>query len=199
MLIQLNNLIMAVRFKEIFKTYEENNQQTSRLIEKAIINYKVTSVLDIGCGIAGYHSEWMKNIEGELFLFDKSTFSLSSLRYGMGSSERYYNSLKLAKNFLVRHGIESNRIHTIEVGQEKFSHRKYDLIVSFLSLGFHYHIETYWIDIIDSLADEGLVVIDIRNNSSSHAFIEEQNNSNLISIVSQKDYGKFTRYTFQKM
>lgn len=187
MLIQLNNLIMAVSFKEIFKAYGENNQQTSRLLQEAIINYKVTSVLDIGCGIAGYHSEWMKNMEGELFLFDKSTFSLSSLRFGMGASERYYNSLKLAKNFLIRHGIESNRIHTKEAGSRKFSDRKYNLIVSFLYLGFHYDIETYWIDIIYSLADEGLVIIDIRNNSSSHAFIEEQNYNNLISIVGQND------------
>ena len=198
-LIQLTNLIAALRFKEIFKAYEENNKEISRLLEKSIINHKVSSVLDIGCGIAGYHSRWMKNLKGELFLFDKSTFNISSLHYGMGATERYYNSLSLAKNFLARQGIESNRIHTIEVGSKKFSDRKYDLIVSFISLGFHYHIDTYWMEIIDSIADEGLVIIDIRNNSSSHTFIEEQNSTNLISVVSKNDYGKFTRYAFQKI
>jgi protein-L-isoaspartate O-methyltransferase len=199
MLIQFTNFITALRFKEIFKTYQEKNQETSRLLAEAVINYNVNSVLDIGCGIAGYHSGWMKNAKGELFLFDKSTFNLSSLRYGMGATERYYNSLNLAKNYLARNGIEPNRIHTIEIDSKKFSYRKYDLIVSFISLGFHYHIDTYWIDIIDSIADEGLVIIDIRNNSSSHTFIEEQNKSNQISVVSKNDYGKFTRYAFQKI
>lgn len=168
------------------------------LLMEEVVNYNFVSVLDIGCGIAGYHSEWMRNDKGELFLFDKSTFNLRSLRYGMGEPERYYNSLSLAKRYLSKQAIDTNRIHTMEIDLEKFTSRKYDLIVSFISLGFHYHVDTYWLDIMSSLADNGRVILDIRNNSSSHAFIEDKKEKNLISIASANDFGKFTRYIFQK-
>ena len=194
----LSNCIASLKHDEIYQVYQENNRETSNLLKEAVGNHNTCKVLDIGCGIAGYHSEWMKNSKGDLFLFDNSTFNLSSLRYGMGETERYYNSLSLAKRYLMRQGVDSNRIHTIEIDSEKFTSRKYDLIVSFISLGFHYHVNTYWLEIMSSLSEKGQVILDIRNNSSSDDFIQDKKEKNVILVLSAINYGKFTRYTFQK-
>jgi hypothetical protein len=85
----------------------------------------------------------------------------------------------------------------IESGSEGFDDRKYDLIISFISLGFHYHIDTYWKEMLDSINTNGLIVLDIRNHSSSYEFIEESKWKDTISIIGKTDFGKFTRYTLK--
>ena len=137
--------------------------------------------------------------KGDLYLFDNSTFNISSLRYGMGNSERYYNSLSMAKRFLGNEGIDHSRIHLIEISKEQFNNRKYDLIISFISLGFHYHVSTYWMEIMNSINTNGIIVLDIRNSSSSYEFIEDSKLADTIYIMNKISHGKFTRFTLKKL
>lgn len=199
LLILFFNLYFSFKPKQVFQLYQENNKETANLLSNFISAHEIKKVLDIGCGIAGYHSDWMKNNAGSLFLFDKSTFNLKSLKYGMGESERYYNSLPLARRYLSLTGIDPRRINLIETGQSNFNSEKYDLVVSFISLGFHYHVNTYFHVILNSLNKNSFVILDIRNNSSSFHFIEEQSQNKVIAIYQIMRFDKFTRFFFQKI
>ena len=188
----------SVNTTDILEKYKKNNSHTADFLKELMVTEKFESVLDIGCGIAGYHSRWMLEGVGDLFLYDSSTFNFASLGYGMGDADRYYNSLTLAKRYLAQQGIAMSRIQVIENGQDHFDLRKYDLIVSFISLGFHYHVVTYWAEIVKSLNKNGMIVLDIRNRSSSHKFISDKKLLENFSIKSSFDYGKFTRVCLQK-
>ena len=184
--------------KNILENYKKNNSYNAKFLKELVVTNSFVSVLDIGCGIAGYHSDWMLGRVGDLYLFDSSTFNLASLGYGMGDVNRYYNSLPLAKRYLGQQGIELSSIYTIECNKNHFNLRKYDLIISFISLGFHYHVDTYWAEIAKSLNKNGMIVLDIRNHSSSHKFISDKKLLENFSFKSSVDYGKFTRVCLQK-
>jgi hypothetical protein len=189
----------ALRYNNVFNKYKKNNFTNANFLANLFKDNEIKSVLDIGCGIAGYHSRWMLVEKGDLYLFDNSTFNISSLRYGMGNSERYYNSLSMAKRFLGNEGIDHSRIHLIEISKEQFNNRKYDLIISFISLGFHYHVSTYWMEIMNSINTNGIIVLDIRNSSSSYEFIEDSKLADTIYIMNKITNGKFTRFTLKKL
>jgi SAM-dependent methyltransferase len=99
-------LANSFRYKKIFELYYESIKKESELICNLVTdNFKTKTkiiILDIGCGIAGYHSKLLnlKSKSIQLYLMDNSEFNLKALRYGFGDSNRYYNSLYLAKNFL---------------------------------------------------------------------------------------------------
>jgi hypothetical protein len=183
---------------KILEDYKKSNYETANYLKELKVSNQIVSVLDIGCGIAGYHSDWMLDGVGDLYLFDNSTFNFASLGYGMGDENRYYNSLPLAKRYLAQQGIALSRIQMIESKENHFNLRKYDLIVSFISLGFHYHVDTYWGEILKSLNQNGMIVLDVRNGSSSDTFISNEISSGTCSVMSSVNHGKFTRFCLQK-
>jgi hypothetical protein len=60
-----------------------------------------------------------------------------------------------------------------------------DLIVSFISWGFHYSLEDYWNTIIQKMSlSTSIILIDVRKNSPSYNFLKEQTNFSLEIISS---------------
>ena len=110
-------LANSFRYKKIFKLYEESVKKESELICNLVAdNFKTKTkiiILDIGCGIAGYYSNLLKQKSEsiELYLMDNSEFNLQAMRYGFGASDRYYNSLYLAKNFLSTNSNSSGGVY----------------------------------------------------------------------------------------
>jgi hypothetical protein len=82
--------VKALSYRRVFKEYENLVLFNSNYLLK-YINRNELNILDIGCGIAGYHKSWLRIYKGYLTLFDSSTFNFTSLRYGHGSKNRYYN------------------------------------------------------------------------------------------------------------
>jgi hypothetical protein len=65
-----------------------------------------------------------------------------------------------------------------------------DLVVSFISWGFHYSLEEYWKAILDRINYESVIVLDIRRGASSFSFLYSQNNLKIDLIESYDKYNR---------
>jgi hypothetical protein len=190
--------IRAFNYKKIFVSYESDIIPESNLLDSLILkefSNKDLNILDIGCGISGYHRKYAKVTERRvnLYLMDNSELNLKALSYGHGNPNRYYNSLFLAKKFL--QNINNNKvvINTIEIKKEfpdKLPNHL-DLIVSFISWGFHYSIKEYWSVIMQKMRlNSSMIVVDVRKNSQSYDFLNEQSNISIEIINSAHNYDR---------
>lgn len=171
-------LMIAVRARHVIDKYMSNVKPDGELLIKIIVDNlaEKSKVLDIGCGIAGYHTGWMQlrsNYFDQLYLLDASHFSMRALTYGYANGDRYYTSLSAAKRLLINSGINGDRVTIWNVLREEspFPQNEYDLIVSLMSLGFHYDVQTYWSEIDKFLKPNGRVLLDVRKNSDSERFL----------------------------
>ena len=198
-------LKQSINHKKVLEKYYETVITEDNLLNEIVAKLpgKSISIIDIGCGIAGYHKNWLKNYkekEIQLFLMDSSTFNLAALRYGHGEVNRYYNSLKLSKKLLLKSsGVKSELIQLIEIKSgfvEKLP-KKLDLIISFISWGFHYPLDTYWDLMLARMTIESSVMlIDVRKNSNSSDFLFNQKN---VTIEIINTTSKFDRVLIRKV
>lgn len=76
-----------------------------------------------------------------------------------------YTSLDVARNFLRANGVPDDRIVTRNPNHQPLPERRSDLIVSLLSLAFHYPFDTYSGYIGANLKPGGTLVIDVRRKA----------------------------------
>ena len=198
-------LIQSINHKKVLEKYYETVIVEDNLLNEIVakLSGKNISIIDIGCGIAGYHKNWLRNNKErdiQLFLMDSSTFNLAALRYGHGEFNRYYNSLKLAKKLLLKSsGAKRESIQLIEVKSsflEKLP-KNLDLIISFISWGFHYPLDTYWDLMLERMTiGSSVMIIDVRKNSISSDFLFTQKN---VTIEIITETSKFDRVLIRKV
>jgi len=122
------------------------------------------TVLDIGCGLAGIDYFLAKhNPAAKIYLLD-ATKKEKNIYYGYADRGCNYNDLTLALGFLKMNGIE-NDLMIYDIFEE-FEWPKVDLVISLISWGFHYPVETYLDQVVKILNEGGLIIIDIRKNIS---------------------------------
>lgn len=134
-----------------------------------ISNYlplKVKNILDIGCGIGGidvFLSKHYLQQNPNFYLLDKTEMP-RKVYYSLTKKGCYYNSLSVTKNFLVNNGISEDRIFLQEATDDnKIGFNvKFDLVISLISWGFHYPVETYLDQVYDKLEQGGVLIIDVR-------------------------------------
>lgn len=138
---------------------------------KEFLPENVSKTLDIGCGvglidIALYH-HYNRNIK--LYLLDKTNDidENTSIR-GFNKEYVFYNSMNSTIDTLTSNGVDLFDIFEYEVSEDNINilkTEKYDVIISLLSCGWHYSIETY-IDLIkNTLSPDGVLILDIRHNT----------------------------------
>jgi SAM-dependent methyltransferase len=140
---------------------------------------KVDNSLDIGCGLGLIDIAFFNHYDGKinLHLLDKTnTIDENTSVRGFNKEYIFYNSMDSTKDTLVSNGVKENSIITYEVNNdsiEKLNQNKYDLIVSLLSCGWHYSLETY-IDLIKStLTPDGILILDIRHDTGQLEYAQE--------------------------
>lgn len=156
---------------------------------------EMSNILDIGCGIAGIDIHiYKENNQPNIHLLDRTAMD-SSVYYGFEKEGSYYNSLILAKNFLVANGVDDDHIfvHDLEKNTPNFSNNFFDLIISTISWGFHYPVSTYLSMVADSLKNSGVLILDVRKNTGG-----EEELGVYFDIKPIKDYGKHIRYYCKK-
>ena len=175
-------LTQGLQAKRVISSYVLANQinvfDINTQISKLGFSKKDSFVIaDIGSGIGGYHKEWLRNFPNSaVLLIDQTKFSFTSLFYGHGKSERYYNNLALAKKFLLYGGhVTPKQIHLIDTRSYKEKFEDSEIVISFISLGFHYPLETYW-DRIWSSPKVQILLLDVRIDSQSEKFLLEELN-----------------------
>jgi SAM-dependent methyltransferase len=134
---------------------------------KNYLPLKAKNILDIGCGIGGINvflSKHYNSAETTFYCLDKT--QIDNIYYGYKEKAAFYNSLDVAREFLSLNGIKkiytlsANDNNTIEIKE------KFDLILSLISWGFHYPVETYLDQAYARLPDGGHMIIDIRKNTT---------------------------------
>ena len=137
---------------------------------------RAAAILDIGCGVAGIDVAVARHYAPampDIFLLDKSATE-SSVYYGFESSGAFYNSLEVARTVLVSNGIDAERVHLREATATNAIEidRPVDLVVSLISWGFHYPVETYLDRVHELLAGDGTLILDVRKGTGGRERLE---------------------------
>jgi hypothetical protein len=102
------------------------------------------NILSIGCGIGGleYFFSHIKSII-KIDLIDRNFVSRKVI-YGFDLTNREaYNNLDYTRKFLLSNGISNKKFEIFNYDKDKLPTKKYDLIISLLSLDFHYPFSIY--------------------------------------------------------
>ncbi|CAN5574866.1 hypothetical protein BH23CHL2_BH23CHL2_31160 [soil metagenome] len=128
------------------------------------------AILDIGCGVGGIDvllDRHYRPRQPLIYLLDRTETS-RRIYYLMRRRPAFYNSLVVARDLLRSNGIPEERIHLV-AATDRFDipvkGRKFDLIISLLSWGFHYPVESYLDQAADRLTDTGRIILDIRRGT----------------------------------
>lgn len=136
------------------------------------------NILDVGCGIAGIDVPLYEHYAGDthITLLDRTGVDDAAFSYGMGAEERFYNSLDLARAFLVENGVKADHITLMEVvpGFTLPADARFDLVVSLISWGYHYPVATYLDQVYNALNPGGRVILDIRKGYGSETELERK-------------------------
>lgn len=143
---------------------------------------EVHSILDIGCGIGGINvflfEHYERNRQINFFLLDKSDIA-PQLYYGYKSHGAFYNSLDLTRQVLTSHQIPNERIHTLEATSTNDIpiSTEVDLVISLISWGFHYPVNTYLERAYALLRPKGRLIIDLRQGTNGVEELRQTFNS----------------------
>jgi SAM-dependent methyltransferase len=149
--------------------YEDDMRREYQSI-KEFLPKTCNSILDIGCGVAGidvFLSKHFKDIHPTFYLLDKTSIE-KVVFYDFKHKASFYNSLDVAKEMLIRNGIPKECVHLIEATDNNDINigSKVELVISLISWGFHYPVETYLDKVHDLLIKGGSLIIDVRKGTA---------------------------------
>ena len=150
---------------------------------KAYLPLACSSVLDIGCGVAGIdvflrqHYQDQNHAQAQalqFFLLDKSQLE-TRVFYGFQSHGAFYNSLAVAKNVLVLNGVADDHVITLEASDDNTIaiQDRIDFVISLISWGFHYPVETYVQAVYQLLSEQGRLILDVRKKTDGLARLKD--------------------------
>tara|TARA_R110001592_G_scaffold87958_3_gene259359 strand:+ start:993 stop:1673 length:681 start_codon:yes stop_codon:yes gene_type:complete len=158
-------------------TQEDVDAAISKMIQKdyLMVNdylpIKCESILDIGCGLAlsdvALYNHYKNNYNNKpnIFLLDKNEFDTTKIS-GFNKEYKGYNSMDAAHDILSTNGVDSDKINLYETDNfDELYDKKYDIISSFLSCGWHYDVSTYMELFNKTLSDGGVLILDIRHDT----------------------------------
>lgn len=105
----------------------------------------VKYILDVGAGMAGIDVFLAKHYpQAHITILDKEGYAENfKSKIGFHSSiDTFgaYHSFEVARKLLIQNGVHAS---FVDIGKQNFPKDKFDLVVSFLSWGFHYPLSTY--------------------------------------------------------
>ena len=194
--VNLEALLLSNRAKKLFSA----DMEVEYFNLKEYLPERPENILDIGCGVAGIDVMLTRHYgkEGKkvnFYLLDKTELN-KKVFYGLEKTAAYYNSLDIARDFLIANGVSNENIHTQEVtGDPVFPGKQFDLVISLISWGFHYPVETYLEEVYGLLKPGGKLIIDVRKGSGGEKFIEDKFGSKPVVI---RDAQKHQRFLIEK-
>jgi L-malate glycosyltransferase len=158
-----------------------------------------SAILDIGAGLGGidltlYH--YFKSYP-TLYLLDKDGLLLGRHGgyHGYVEDFSHYNSFQWTRRFLEVNGVPAEKINTIDITTSSFPTEKFDLVISLLSWGFHFPVDTYIQDVHKQLKKGGRLILDIRKGTDGVDVLREVFNTAPTVLY---DGGKFIRVGIEK-
>lgn len=160
--------IMGYRDLELIAPYLPNNKN---------VDY---NILDIGCGLGVIDVLLSKHYpNANFYLQDKSEPIDFNKKYnGFNETYQYYNNIDLLKEFVTNNGLKTFNI--VDGEEIRSIILKFDVIMSLLSCGWHYSLLSYLDFIKGHLNDDGILIIDVRNETEEGLLYETFHNVNRI-------------------
>lgn len=166
----LLGLVERLRKQKLAELYELDLQSDFNTFSKHL-PHSAATVLDIGCGIGGIdvlidrHFS-SKNEKPNFVLLDTDGRAKKS-HFGYAPKDSAHNALAATERFAVRNRIERERLTLVNINQQSFpKDRRFDVVLSLLSWGFHYPVNEYAALVHETLSKSGVVILDVRKNSS---------------------------------
>ena len=125
------------------KYYEVMLKEFSTLEKFIDINDKF--FLSIGGGIGGLEVIINQKFNNKKFYFIERNYISKKVKYGWGGliNDEAYNDLSIQKDFLRMNGMQDNQIQIFDYDKDKLPELKFDVIISLLSLDYHYDFDLY--------------------------------------------------------
>jgi SAM-dependent methyltransferase len=123
-------------------------------------------VADIGCGYAFFDLFLARDLGAEIVLIDLE--SSDDRHFGFKSEGAAYSSLDKARALLLANGVAAAKVTTLNprvAAVEAIA--PVDLVVSFLSCGFHYPVDMYLPFLEKALAPGGAAIFDLRAQTAA--------------------------------
>jgi SAM-dependent methyltransferase len=144
-------------------------KQENFLALDSYLNFAPQSILDIGCGLAWESRMFNEKYGTELWLLDGDQADNKDVPAADGGwhpnpeNFLYYYPLKTLDSELKKRG--TNNYHLVDCNNISIpSDKKFDLITSWLSCGFHYPVSTYQELIKKHSHEKTRLIFDIRIN-----------------------------------
>ena len=145
---------------DVGKKYYEIMLKEFLSISKEIENPDNKFFLSIGGGIGGLEAVINKKLGSKKFYFIERNFVSKKVVYGWGGSlnSEAYNNVEEQKYFLLRNGLEEKNIHISDYDNNELPRLKFDIIISLLSLDYHYDFFIY-VDYLKSVSAKNTKII----------------------------------------
>ena len=128
----------------IGKSYYDRMSEEFKTLENHI-DHKDKNFLSIGGGMGGFEVILNNNCEVNFFDFIERNFVSKKVVYGWGGkvNNEAYNDLNIQRSFLEINGMKPSQINIFDYDKDKLPDQKFDVIISLLSLDYHYDFEIY--------------------------------------------------------
>ena len=130
--------------KDIGKKYYETMLKEFLTIEK-FINQNDKYFLSIGGGMGGLELIINENFKNKDYFFIERNYVSKKVKYGWGGmiNDEAYNDLELQEKFLLKNNMHKDQINIFDYDQKELPEKKFDIIISLLSLDYHYDFDIY--------------------------------------------------------
>ena len=130
--------------KLIGRKYFEVMLKEFSTIEK-FIDHNDKFFLSIGGGLGGLELIINQNFKNKNYYFIERNYISKKVKYGWGGMENQeaYNDLDLQKNFLEMNEMTKDQIKIFDYDKDNLPEKKFDVIISLLSLDYHYDFNIY--------------------------------------------------------
>ena len=176
--------ISALYFQDMDRTFEGFRDY---------LPSRADNILDIGCGMGGIDL-FLYNHFGlgtNIFLLDSHKTDLD-INIGFHQDANlfsFYNDFDLSRLYLSENGVLESSIHTVNIETDQFPiDRKFDVVVSLLSWGFHYPLETYLEAVKGTLSDNSSLIVDVRNSTDGFKILEKSFGKTPIVVREMQGY-----------
>ena len=101
--------------------------------------------LSIGGGLGGLELIINENLQNKNYHFIERNFVSKKVVYGWSGkvNNEAYNDLNIQRSFLEINGMKPSQINIFDYDKDKLPDQKFDVIISLLSLDYHYDFEIY--------------------------------------------------------
>ena len=111
---------------------------------KNFIEIKDKNFLSIGGGVGGLELFINNKVDNSFFCFVEKNYVTKKVKYGWDEKNlEAYNNIELQKKFLLKNGMETSSFKIFDCDKDVLPENKFDVIISLLSLDYHYDFNIY--------------------------------------------------------